>query len=143
MNFTEKDIQDYLDENFEGDVQAMKEYLARDANARRISQQYQLLYSALKDEEVPPLSFNLAEKVVTIIKKRKEQKEKFWSGVLTITLIALGAVAIIICLFYFDVTILASSFNTAFLSIAILLSIGFLSAFNFIDVEMRRRKFDM
>jgi hypothetical protein len=143
MSFTEKDIQDYLDGNFEGDVYAMKEFLSREADARETLEQYQVLYKALKDEEVPLLSFNLADKVVSIVEKRKQQNEKFWSGVLTFVLIVLGAAPIFIGLSYFDLKRLFESFNTAFLSIAILLSLGFLTAFQFVDVEIRRRKFGL
>jgi hypothetical protein len=143
MSFTEKDIQDYLDGNFEGDVYAMKEFLSREADARETLEQYQVLYKALKDEEVPSLSCNLADTVVSIVEKRKDQNEKFWSGVLTFALITIGAAAIIIGLLYFDIKKVLENFNTAFLSIAILLSLGFLTAFKFVDVKIRRRKFGL
>ncbi len=58
--YSEQDIQDYVDGTFAGDVKDMETYLETNHNAQRQLQLYKTLYSALEQQPVPSLSIDLA-----------------------------------------------------------------------------------
>ena len=94
--FSDRDIEEYLDGVFEGDMEALKEYVEQTSEGRARLASVQALYAALQDEEQPQLSFSLSRAVINTLEARESKKGFKWNGILW----TVGAIAGLVLLFY-------------------------------------------
>ncbi len=108
--YSEQDIQDYVDGIFSGDAKDLETYLETNDNAQKQLQLYKALYSAIEQQPAPYLSIDLAGCVIDRIEKRKEARETVWAKVAVFVLATLIVIAVSLCYTYFGMNKL---FNAA------------------------------
>jgi anti-sigma factor RsiW len=138
--FTETDIQDYVDGNFSGDRVALLRFLENDAEAALQLRLYRALKLALKEEPglfVP----GLADKVLAKIEERKTAAEPRWTSAGILVLVLLGFCALG---FYFSYTGLKDwmrLFEGGVMVLLVLVGIAFTIAFHFMELMVLKKKF--
>lgn len=91
--FSETDIQDYLDGNFEGDQQAIQFFVQSNSQASKFYEEYKILYAGLKQAGSIEITNSIADKVIKTIILKKEQREKRNVTLLLLFLTLTGVVA--------------------------------------------------
>jgi hypothetical protein len=94
--FSDRDIEEYLDGIFEGDIEALKGYLEHNPEGRARLASVRALYAALQEEQQPQLSFSLSRAVINTLEARESKKGFRWNGILWIV----GWIAGLMLLFY-------------------------------------------
>ncbi len=74
--YTENDIQDYLDGTFTGNVNDIEKFFQQNFNAQKNLQAYKALYAGIENQMPPSPSIDLASSVIKIIENRKDKKER-------------------------------------------------------------------
>jgi hypothetical protein len=74
--FTDEQIEDWLDEKFEGDKEAIEKYLKETEEGRSRLKIITSFYQALKEQPLPELSFSLSDAVVNQLGKRVVEEPK-------------------------------------------------------------------
>jgi len=138
FNYTEKDIQDYLDGNFGGDVKAFEIFLEENDAAKKILNSYRLLYTELNKKTEATLSFNLEE---TLVKKLAPQKglKTYFAWILNGSVALIAITVLVICWNIFRIEAAFTSADPAYL-ISIPLLIIFIIAWHGIDIAEKKRK---
>ena len=135
--YSEQDIQDYVDGTFAGDAKDLETYLETNHNAQKQLQLYKALYSAIEKQPAPYLSIDLAGSVINRIEKRKEARETVWTRLAFFVLAALVVIAVSLCYSYFEMYKL---FNAAGI-VCLIMLISFIIAFHFIEFRVKNKKF--
>ncbi len=135
--YSEQDIQDYVDGTFAGDAKDLETYLETNHNAQKQLQLYKALYSAIEKQPAPYLSIDLAGSVINRIEKRKEARETVWTRLAFFVLAALVVIAVSLCYSYFGMYKL---FNAAGI-VCLIMLISFIIAFHFIEFRVKNKKF--
>jgi len=135
--YSEQNIQDYVDGIFAGDAKDWETYLETNDSAQKQLQLYKALYSAIKQQPAPYLSIDLAGSVIKRIEKRKEARETVWAKVAVFVLAALVVIAVSLCYSYFGMYKL---FNAAGI-VCLITLISFIIAFHFIEFRVKNKKF--
>jgi len=135
--YSEQDIQDYVDGTFAGDAKDLETYLETNHNAQKQLQLYKALYSAIEQQPAPYLTIDLAGSVINRIEKRKEARETVWTRLAFFVLAALVVIAVSLCYSYFGMNKL---FNAAGI-VCLIMLISFIIVFHFIEFQVKSKKF--
>jgi anti-sigma factor RsiW len=135
--YSEQDIQDYVDGTFAGDAKELKTYLETNQNAQKHLQLYKALYSAIAQQPVPSLAIDLAGNVINRIEKRTEVRDAAWAKGAFFVLATLIVIAVLLCYSYYE---MHNLFNAAGIIFLIAL-IAFVIAFHFIEFRVRNKKY--
>ena len=137
--YTEQDIQDYLDGNFQGDARAFENYIQQNSEAQQLMRYYRLLYKGLEQEAEMGLSFNLQDAVVAKTLHKKEKHSPAYRLLNALT--ALTAVAVII--FCWNAFEIGSMFNNIEPMYVLLLPLlgAFMLAWHSIELAARKKKY--
>ncbi len=135
--YSEQDIQDYVDGTFAGNVKDMENYLQTNHSAHKNLQLYKAVYSAIEQQPVPSLSIDLAASVISRIERRKEARETVWAKGVFFVLAMLIVIALLLCYSYYE---MHNLFNAAGIIFLIAL-IAFVIVFHFIDFRVKNKKF--
>jgi len=73
-SFSDKQIQEYLDGVFTGDLPSIEHYLLHTQEGQQRLSVYKLLYETLDNEPSPVLNFSLEDAVINALEKREQQE---------------------------------------------------------------------
>ena len=141
--FSDRDIEEYLDGIFEGDIAAMRQYVEQTPEGRARLASVQALYAALDDEPQPALSFSIGQTVMDTLAARETKKGFKWNSILWIA----GAIAAMVLLFYcfrfigeFQLQDNAKQVSNLF-PFAIFIAL-IIIAFQWTDVQRMKKRYD-
>lgn len=141
QRFSDTDIQAYLENNFEGDIPALEDYLHNTEEGQQQLAFYRSLYMALDKEPAQSLSFSLSN---AVLRKIETSRKSLQVGSLIIwVLTAMGALAL---LYYcYRILIRFSFFNQLtsdnVIAGALLLLVLVVVCFNGIDLWIQKKRY--
>ena len=135
--YSEKDIQDYAAGIFSGNTEAFEAFLQSSPPARQQAEAYKSLYQLLSREQIPSLSFNLADKVAGKIGWQEQVRDARLFRLLCLLLVFLcaGGVLLVQRQYVFSATepVLAA------VSAGVLLL--FVSGFGIMEIKQQQKTF--
>ena len=141
--FSDRDIEEYLDGVFEGDIAALKEYLEHTDEGRTRLASFRVLYAALHEEQQPELSFSLSQSVMQTLEAREAKGSFKWNIILWIV----GGLGGIVLLFYcirllseFQLPANTNQVNYLF-PFAIFMAL-MIVAFHWTDIQRMKKRYD-
>ena len=84
QQFTDNDLQGYLEGTFTGDVNALEEYIQNSEEGRKRFGSFKNLFSMLQEAPRPTLNISLGDSVVATIDARKSKPSFNWNILLWI-----------------------------------------------------------
>jgi hypothetical protein len=140
-NNMEKDIQDYLDGTFQGDVQQLEEQIQQNSYARHLLSQYRMLFETFEHDPVPEMEMDLSHHVQRLIEKKLERKEKRWTMISFSVLGLLLVLAILWCGRFFTLEQLFYGYDPVIFFLCMTITFAFIVCFQLIEFQVSRRKF--
>lgn len=94
MKYNLNDIEDYLDGYFTGDAKELELFIQQNPEAKTAMAMYKGMYTLIKAEQKPQLSFSLADRVLSHLQTRKDKKERIEFRLTNLLLAAVIVIAV-------------------------------------------------
>ena len=139
--YSEEDIQDYASGNFRGNQTEFETFLKLNPWAERTLTEYRQLFNTLKNQEIPALSFNLADNVIIKVEQKQKSLERRHFKILTGVLIIIAVGAFVTTLRQLNFGLLIFSANASLLPLSAVLILLFSFAFYRLDIKQMEKRF--
>jgi hypothetical protein len=143
QQFTDNDIQDYLEGIFYGDIRSLEEYLLNTEEGKKRLDYFKAMFRALESGPVPLLNISLDDAVMAALDERDKKKSFNWNKPLWL-LTAACVVGVMVFGFIFldELSFFAKAANSVIVPLIIVAAILLSLAFHGIDWYRQMQRYN-